>query len=43
MPDLDPVTLSVLKGRLEQIADEMGYTIVRTGRSTIIPEIKDIS
>ena len=27
MPRLDPITLAVLKGRLEQIADEMDATI----------------
>ena len=39
----DLVTMQVIRYRLEQIADEMGYTLVRTGRSTIITEIKDIS
>jgi N-methylhydantoinase B len=33
----------VIRYGLEQVADEMGYTLVRTGRSTIITEIKDIS
>jgi N-methylhydantoinase B len=37
------VTMQVIRYALEQIADEMGYTLVRTGRSTIITEIKDIS
>ena len=31
MSSLDPVTLAVLKGRLEQIADEMDATLFRTG------------
>jgi N-methylhydantoinase B len=35
--------MQVIRYALEQIADEMGYTLVRTGRSTIITEIKDIS
>jgi N-methylhydantoinase B len=39
----DMITMQVLRYALEQIADEMGYTLVRTGRSTIITEIKDIS
>ncbi len=39
----DLVTMQVMRYALEQIADEMGYTLVRTGRSTIITEIKDIS
>jgi len=39
----DPITMQVLRYAMEQIADEMGYTLVRTARSTIIKEIKDIS
>jgi N-methylhydantoinase B len=39
----DMVTMQVIRYALEQVADEMGYTLVRTGRSTIITEIKDIS
>src|SRR5262245_20975265 len=35
--------MQVIRYALEQIADEMGHTLVRTGRSTIITEIKDIS
>ena len=43
MPKADPVTTQVIRYALEQIADEMGYTLVRTARSTVIKEIKDIS
>ncbi len=39
----DAITMQVIRYALEQIADEMGYTLVRTARSTIIKEIKDIS
>src|SRR5262249_46582828 len=39
----DTLTMQVIRYALEQIADEMGYTLVRTGRSTLITEIKDIS
>ncbi len=39
----DPITMQVIRYGLEQIADEMGYTLVRTARSTIIKEIKDIT
>jgi N-methylhydantoinase B len=39
----DPITMQVIRYALEQIADEMGYTLVRTARSTVIKEIKDIS
>ncbi len=39
----DIVTMQVIRYALESIADEMGHTLVRTGRSTIITEIKDIS
>ena len=43
MPDLDPVTLSVLKGRLEQIADEMDATLFRSAFNPIIAEAHDAS
>jgi N-methylhydantoinase B len=39
----DLITMQVIRYASEQVADEMGYTLVRTGRSTIITEIKDIS
>lgn len=39
----DPVTTQVLRYRLESIADEMGHTLVRTSRSTVIKEIMDIT
>lgn len=39
----DPITMQVIRYALEQVADEMGYTLVRTARSTVIKEIKDIS
>src|SRR3990172_521527 len=42
-PKADPVTTQVIRYAMEQVADEMGYTLVRTARSTIIKEIKDIS
>ncbi len=42
-PKTDPVTMQVIRYALEQAADEMGYTLVRTARSTIIKEIKDIT
>lgn len=41
--EADPITMQVIRYALEQVADEMGYTLVRTARSTIIKEIKDIS
>ncbi len=40
---LDPVTLSVLKGRLEQIADEMDATLFRSAFNPIIAEAHDAS
>ena len=43
MPDLDSVTLSVLKGRLEQIADEMDATLFRSAFNPIIAEAHDAS
>jgi N-methylhydantoinase B len=39
----DPILMQVLRYAMEQVADEMGHTLVRTARSTIIKEIKDIS
>lgn len=43
MSNLDPVTLAVLKGRLEQIADEMDATLFRTAFNPIIAEARDAS
>lgn len=40
---VDQVTMQVIRYALEQIADEMGYTLVRTSRSTIIKEVMDIT
>lgn len=40
---IDPVTLAVLKGRLEQIADEMDATLFRTAFNPIIAEAHDAS
>jgi N-methylhydantoinase B len=39
----DAITTQVIRYAMEQIADEMGFTLVRTARSTVIKEIKDIS
>lgn len=38
---IDPVTLAVLKGRLEQVADEMDATLYRTAFNPIIAEAHD--
>jgi N-methylhydantoinase B len=38
---LDPVTLAVLKGRLEQVADEMDATLYRSAFNPIIAEARD--
>jgi N-methylhydantoinase B len=38
---VDPVTLAVLKGRLEQIADEMDATLYRSAFNPIIAEARD--
>ncbi len=41
-PDrLDPVTLAILNGRLEQIADEMDATLYRSAFNPIIAEARD--
>jgi N-methylhydantoinase B len=39
----DPITTQVIRYAMEQVADEMGHTLVRTARSTVIKEIVDIS
>ena len=39
----DPITTQVIRFALERIADEMGWTLVRTARSTIIKEVMDIT
>jgi len=41
MSALDPVTFAVLKGRLEQIADEMDATLYRSAFNPIIAEARD--
>ena len=38
---MDPVTLAVLKGRLEQIADEMDATLFRAAFNPTIAEAHD--
>lgn len=40
-PDL--ITMQVIRYAMEQVTDEMGRTLVRTSRSTVIKEIEDIS
>ena len=40
---IDPVTLAVLKGRLEQVADEMDATLYRSAFNPIIAEARDAS
>ena len=42
-PPMDPVTLAVLEGRLEQIADEMDATLFRSAFNPIIAEAHDAS
>jgi N-methylhydantoinase B/oxoprolinase/acetone carboxylase alpha subunit len=41
--EIDPVTLAVLNGRLEQIADEMDATLFRSAFNPIIAEAHDAS
>ncbi len=40
-PGLDPITFSILTGRLEQIADEMDATLYRSAFNPIIAEARD--
>ncbi|MEM6355611.1 MAG: hydantoinase B/oxoprolinase family protein, partial [Pseudomonadota bacterium] len=41
MTEIDPVTLAVLAGRMEQIADEMDATLFRAAFNPIIAEAHD--
>lgn len=41
--EIDPITLSVLSGRMEQIADEMDATLFRAAFNPIIAEAHDAS
>ena len=41
MRSLDPITFSILLGRLEQIADEMDATLYRSAFNPIIAEARD--
>lgn len=38
---IDPVTLAVIRGRLEQIVDEMDATLFRAAFSPVIAEARD--
>ena len=40
-PAIDPVTLAVIRGRLEQIVDEMDATLFRAAFSPVIAEARD--
>lgn len=42
-PTVDPITLAVLAGRMEQIADEMDATLFRSAFNPIIAEAHDAS
>ncbi|MEA3358390.1 MAG: hydantoinase B/oxoprolinase family protein [Thermodesulfobacteriota bacterium] len=39
----DAVTMQVIRYGLEAVADDMGYNLMRMGRSTIVKEIMDIN
>ncbi|OPX38052.1 MAG: hypothetical protein B1H12_03395 [Desulfobacteraceae bacterium 4484_190.2] len=39
----DAVTMQVIRYGLEAVADDMGYNLVRMGRTTIVKEIMDIN
>jgi N-methylhydantoinase B len=40
---VDPVTMQVIRYGLDAIADDMGYNLMRMGRTTIVKEIMDIN
>ena len=37
----DPVTMQVIRYGLEAVADDMGYSLMRMGRTTIVKEIME--
>ncbi|BBO85089.1 hydantoinase B/oxoprolinase family protein [Desulfosarcina ovata] len=39
----DPITMQVIRYGLEAVADDMGYNLMRMGRTTIVKEIMDIN
>ena len=39
----DLVTMQVIRYGLEAVADDMGYSLMRMGRTTIVKEIMDIN
>jgi N-methylhydantoinase B len=39
----DPITMQVIRYGLESIADDMGFNLMRMGRTTIVKEIMDIN
>ena len=39
----DKITMQVLRYALEAICDDMGYALMRMGRSTIVKEIQDVN
>ncbi len=41
--EADPVTMQVIRYGLEAVADDMGYNLMRMGRTTIVKEIMDIN
>ncbi len=41
--EADPVTMQVVRYGLEAVADDMGYNLMRMGRTTIVKEIMDIN
>ena len=43
MSKVDAATMQVVRYGLEAIADDMGYNLVRMGRTTIVKEIMDIN
>lgn len=43
MPEIDPVTLALVQNRLDHIARQMGWVMVRTSRSPIFNQSHDFS
>jgi N-methylhydantoinase B/oxoprolinase/acetone carboxylase alpha subunit len=43
MPDVNPVTVEMIKSRLTAIGQEMAATMMRTAGTPIYAEVKDFS
>ncbi|WP_099363659.1 hydantoinase B/oxoprolinase family protein [Fredinandcohnia onubensis] len=40
---IDPISFALIKNALDQLVDEMAYTVIRTARSEIVKDVMDFS